>query len=254
MKFRVLGCSGAEFPGHNPPGFLIDEEVLFDAGSLTNVLDQDDQWKIKHIFITHAHLDHIRGIPFLADNIIIKNKKHSFNLISIPPVLKTISKNLLNNSIWPDFSMLPDHKNPIIKYVELKEGAAVKFNNYEVTAYHVNHSVPSVGYLIGHDKRLLFYTGDTGPTTQTWKKIGDRLLNALIIEVSFPSKMKDLAVLTGHLTPALLNLELAKLKNYPEKIYITHPKPQYLRAIKTELDKLKIKNVRLLSDGELISV
>ena len=75
MKLKVIGCSGAEFPGHNSPGFLLDEEILFDAGSLTNVLNEREQYKIRNIFITHAHLDHIRSIPFLADNIIVGKKK-----------------------------------------------------------------------------------------------------------------------------------------------------------------------------------
>ncbi len=30
----------------------------------------------QNIFITHAHLDHIRGIPALADIIIVKNLRH----------------------------------------------------------------------------------------------------------------------------------------------------------------------------------
>lgn len=70
MKIKVLGCSGSAFPGHNPPSFLLEGTILFDAGSLTNVLDESDQLKIEHIFITHSHLDHVTGIPFLADNII----------------------------------------------------------------------------------------------------------------------------------------------------------------------------------------
>lgn len=81
MEIRVLGCSGGEFPGSNAPAFLLDDEILFDAGSLTNVLDEQSQMKIKHIFITHAHLDHIRGIPFLADNIVTNNIDHRVNVL-----------------------------------------------------------------------------------------------------------------------------------------------------------------------------
>ena len=79
MKIRVIGCSGAELPGHNAPGFLLDDEIIFDAGSITSVLTAKEQLRIKHIFITHAHLDHIRSIPFLADNIIIKNRSSEIN-------------------------------------------------------------------------------------------------------------------------------------------------------------------------------
>jgi len=72
MKLRVLGSAGAEFPDFRPPAFLIDDSLLLDAGTISAVLTEEEQWQIRSIFITHAHLDHIRGIPALADNIIIK--------------------------------------------------------------------------------------------------------------------------------------------------------------------------------------
>lgn len=255
MKIKVLGCSGAEFPGHNPPGFLLDEKILFDAGSLANVLDRKDQSKIKDIFITHAHLDHIRDISSLADNIIVEKRKQRVRIISMASVIKTIRKNLLNGSMWPDFTMIPDYENAVLRYLELKDSETIKINNYKITPYTVRHSVPAVGYLVesANDKRF-FYTGDTGPTDTTWKKIGDRKLDCLIIETSFPNKMRDLAKTTGHMTPQLLKEELLKLRKTPDRIYITHPKPQHLKAIKAELQKLKINNLSLLKDGQTISI
>jgi cAMP phosphodiesterase len=255
MLIKVLGCSGAEFPGHNPPGFLLDGIVLFDAGSLTNVLDLRAQSRIKDIFITHAHLDHIRDISFLADNIIVEKRKQRVNIISIPPVLRTIKKHLLNDSLWPDFTIIPDYENAVLKYSELKEGKHIRINSYSITAYKVHHSVPAVGYLVedSHDRRF-FYTGDTGPTDATWKKLGNKKLHGLIIEASFPNKLGELAKITGHLTPQLLKEELLKMKQMPEHIYVTHPKPQHLKTIKAELDRLKINNLRVLKDGETIKI
>lgn len=255
MKIKVLGCSGAEFPGHNPPGFLLDNEILFDAGSLTNVLDENAQAKIKYIFITHAHLDHIRGISFLADNIIVARRRQRVNIISIPHVIKTIKKNLLNDSLWPDFTMIPNYENAVLRYGELKSGMPIRINDYKITAYSVTHSVPSVGYLVEDaNNRRFFYTGDTGPTDSTWKKIGDKKIHCLIIEVSFPNKMREMAILTGHLTPQLLKEELLKMRHMPERILITHLKPQHFKAIKSELERLKIKNLKLLKDGKTINV
>jgi ribonuclease BN (tRNA processing enzyme) len=57
MRLRVLGSSGAELPGHRLPSFLLNGKILFDAGSLTNVLSAKDLLEIEHIFITHTHLD-----------------------------------------------------------------------------------------------------------------------------------------------------------------------------------------------------
>ncbi|HET6516420.1 MAG TPA: 3',5'-cyclic-nucleotide phosphodiesterase [Thermodesulfovibrionales bacterium] len=255
MKLRVLGSSGAEFPGHNPPGFLLSGRILFDAGSLTNVLGEKEQLRIKNIFITHAHLDHIKGIPFLADNIITKNHNRSVNVMSILPVIKTIKRDLFNSSVWPDFTVIPDPCNAIITLVEVKEGSPVLVDDYTVTPYKVNHSVPAVGYLVEDSrKRLFFYTGDTGPTDRTWKKIGNRRINVLIIEVSFPNRMKEMALVARHMTPELLKEELSKLSHMPEMVCVTHPKPQYFETIRKELAALGIGNLRLLKDGEIITI
>jgi cAMP phosphodiesterase len=255
MKIEVLGCSGAEFPGHNPPGFLLDDAILFDAGSLTNVLNGNRQQRIRHIFITHAHLDHIRGIPFLADNLLIRNKGYKVNIISIPQVIKTIKKNLLNGYVWPDFTIIPSPKNGVLQFVQMRDGKSIEVNGFCITPYRVNHSVPAVGYLVEnrHGKRF-FYTGDTGPTDGTWKKIGNRQIHCMIIEVSFPNRMKETALMTGHLTGNLLKEEISKMQLMPERIFITHPKPQYFRTIRTELDSLGMKNLDLLRDGQTIRI
>lgn len=222
MKIKVLGCSGSEFPGRNPSGFLLDSKILFDAGSLAKALDIKDQLKVENIFITHAHLDHVIGIPFLLDNITVGNIWHRVNIISIPPVVKTVKKNILNNSIWPDFTVIPNTHNGIVSFIELKEGQSMKINGCTITPYKVHHSVPAVGYLVeDEEKRRFFYTGDTGPTSFTWKRLGDKQVHCLIIEVSFPNRMEEIAMKSGHLTPQLLKKEFLKMKRLQKK-YISH--------------------------------
>src|SRR5208283_1169187 len=253
MKIRVLGCSGAEVPGHNPPGFLLNDHILFDAGSLTNVLDMKKQLMIRHIFITHAHLDHIRSIPFLVDNIITHGKSNKVNVISTAPVIKTIQRDLFNSSIWPDFTVIPDPCNAALALVEVKEGKPLQIYSYTITPYKVNHSVPAVGYLVEDErKKHFFYTGDMGSSARTWKKLGNVRIDCLIIETSFPNAMEEMANVSGHLTPNLLRQELSMMTRMPKRIYITHPKPQYMATIKRELEKIKVNNIRLLKEGETI--
>ncbi len=255
MKIKVIGCSGAEFPGHNTSCFLLGDEILFDAGSITNVLDEKAQLKIKYIFITHAHLDHIRSIPFLADNIIVGHIKHKVKIMSISHVLKTIKSHLLNSAMWPDFTIIPHPDNAILSLIELKNARSVKIKDYAITPYKVNHTVPAVGYLVEYKKkRRFFYTGDTGPIRETWKKIGNKKIHCLIVDVSLPNSMEMMAIKTGHLTPNLLRQELSKIQQMPGNIYITHTKPQHFKVIEEELERLKIKNIKLLSDGDTIRI
>jgi ribonuclease BN (tRNA processing enzyme) len=255
VRIKVLGCSGAEFPGHNPPSFLLDESLVFDAGSLTSVLSERAQLRVKHIFVTHAHLDHVRDITFLADNIIVSGRQQQVSIISIPSVLETIRLNVLNDKIWPDFTIIPNYKSAVLGYRAVQAGKALKVNGYRVTPIPVVHSVPAVGYLVeDHDGKSFFYTGDTGPTPDTWKRLGKRQLDVLIIETSFPNKLTDLAVKTGHLTANLLREELLSMKELPKRIFITHPKPQYLKRIKAEIKKLGFRNLSVLKDGQAIRI
>jgi len=255
MKIKVLGASGAEFPGHNPPSLLLNDRILFDAGSLTHVLDLKDQLKIRDIFITHAHLDHITGIPFLAENVVFAKKKLPIRILSIPPVVRAIQRHILNGFIWPNFSTIPNSRHPILDLIKLRTGQPIRIGGYSVTPYAVNHSVPAVGYLVENKgKRRFFYTGDTGPSETVWKTLGETQLHCLIIEVSFPNRMRKIAIKTGHLTPRLLKRELSKIKRMPERVLITHLKPKYSRAIKTELQGLRIKNLKLLRDAETIKI
>jgi ribonuclease BN (tRNA processing enzyme) len=256
MKIRVLGCSGAEFPGSNAPSFLVDDEIVLDAGSVTNVLDEEAQFRVRHIFITHAHLDHIRGIPFLADNIITSGRTHQVALYSLGMVTRTIRRHLFNSAVWPDFTMIPHPDKGIVKIVNLREGKAVILHNtYKITPYRVSHTVPAVGYLVEDKKGMrLFYTGDTGPTRETWKKMRDRPLDCLIIDISFPNGMEALAVRTGHLTPRLLGEELTHMPRRPDAVYVTHPKPRYIRQIDADIRGLKLDNITLLKDGDVITL
>jgi ribonuclease BN (tRNA processing enzyme) len=249
VKLKVIGSSGGEFPGHNLSAFLIDDKMLLDAGTIGAVLNEPSQWKIRTILITHAHLDHIKGIPFLADNLVIKNKAHSVTIISMQSVLTALKKNLLNNRIWPDFTIISAASRPVLLLKAVLPEKPLEIHGYTITAYKVNHSVPAVGYIIEdpEGKRLL-YSGDTGPTEALWKAAQN--INCAIIEVSFPNNMKHMAMKTGHLTPELFMREVKKMECLPEKIFITHPKPLYLKQIRHEIKGLPLKHVTFIKDGK----
>ncbi len=253
MKLRVLGCSGAEFPGYNSPAFLIDSKVLLDAGTIGASLSEAEQWDVKDILITHSHLDHIKGIPFLADNIIIKNKRHSITLFGIKETLAALRENLLNDRLWPDFTKISAAIAPVIKLRNVSVNRAFRVGGYTVKACPVSHTVPAVGYTIRDPRgKVLLYTGDTGPTHEIWDRAPG--IDAVIIEVSFPNRLEALAKKTGHLTAGLLAGELGKMKDFRGRVLVTHPKPQYIDQIEKEIYQTGIRNIELLRDGNIYEI
>jgi ribonuclease BN (tRNA processing enzyme) len=248
MKLRVLGSAGAEFPNFRPPAFLIDDQLLLDAGTIGSVLTEEEQWALQNIFVTHSHLDHIRAIPALADNIIIKNLRHTVTVYSIPDVISAMREHMFNNIIWPDFSVIPSPDSPVITFETIDTGVDYSVSDYRIRAIPVNHTVPAVGYRVCKGSTTLVYTGDTGPTEEIWQYVSG--IDALIVEVSFPNSMEPMALMTKHLTCSLLSVELEKIAGLPKRIFITHPKPQYYDIIRSEIESLGLREIELLHDGD----
>jgi ribonuclease BN (tRNA processing enzyme) len=255
MKIHVLGSSCSESPDSKLSSLLIDNEMLLDAGTIVSVLNEDQQNKIQNILITHAHLDHVKDLPFFLDNIFLSNNHHNVNVVSIPEVIKALNEYLMNDIIWPDFSKIPDTKNPVMRFKYIRPGIPLEINGYTITTFEVIHTVPSVGYLI-EDKqgKSLLYISDTGPGPRIWELLKEQTIDAMIIETSFPNNFESLAIKTGHLTPKLLDEELKKIKHLPEIIYITHCKLRYRNDILKDVQMMDFKNSRLLTDGDIIEI
>lgn len=251
MKVRVLGCHGSELQDDQTTAFLINDSLLLDAGTVTSVLTLDEQKKIRSVLVTHSHLDHTKDILFLADNVVGGNNT-PIEVISVPKVLKILKFHLLNDKIWPDFTILPTAEEPILRFRSIKTGKDMSINGLTVKAISVNHTVEAVGYIIRDETSSILYTGDTGPTDKIWKE-ANKLSNlkAVIVETSFPNYLHALADMSGHLTPFMLKDQLNKLKVLDLSILIFHMKPQYLPELENEIAALGNPNIIILKQGKV---
>ena len=91
IQFRVLGCAGGKAPGCQLTSFLINEELLLEGGSAASGLTIEEQAKLTGVLVSHAHLDHIAELPYLADNI-FGLRDDSLKIIGARDVLEQISK------------------------------------------------------------------------------------------------------------------------------------------------------------------
>jgi ribonuclease BN (tRNA processing enzyme) len=255
MKIRVLGCHGSQLPNYNTTSFLIGKNVLVDAGTVTTVLSLPEQLKIDYIFITHAHLDHVRDIMFIADNAYHQRRKSPITVVSTKGIIDTIHRHLFNNVIWPDFSRIPDAKNPLLKFHAISPGKKQKIGDLQVRAIDLHHVVETVGYVLESGDRSVLFLGDTGPTEEAWR-VAERTkgLKAIFVETSLPGDMSHIADLTGHLTPLSLEIELKKLKGVKPSIYLYHMKPSYHEIIRKEIAAIKDRKIHIIEDGQIINI
>jgi ribonuclease BN (tRNA processing enzyme) len=240
MKIRVLGAyggHGADGVGPRPAAFLVDDRVLVDAGSVTSALGVSEQLPIEHALLSHAHLDHIAGLAFLAESLSFETERHSVTVASVEPVVTAVRTGIFNNVIWPDFAQIPAD-SPVLGYRHLAEAREQRVGDLWVTPVAVTHSVPAYGFIVRDGNVGFVYTGDTGPTTALWQAVrGVTGLRAVIIECAFPNRLAHIAKLSCHMTPALIERELEKMP--PDvPVWVFHLKPSFYEEIAGELARI----------------
>lgn len=255
MKIRILGCHGGELKHQGTCGFLINDSLLLDAGTVCSALNLSEQSKIRHVLISHTHVDHIKSLPLLADNFIGDRRRSPIVILSLSPVIASLKRNLFNNRIWPDFTKIPRTRRPYFRLKAIRKGEAIAVGDLTVRAFAVNHTIPCAGFILQDKNGSLLYSGDTHVTEGIWKAAAKTpRLNAALIETSFPDRLGPLAVRSRHLTPRLLAQEFGKIGRPDLPLYIYHMKPRFRREIAREVGKLRIARVTMLNEGMVLTV
>ena len=237
MKIKVLGCSGGIGGALRTTSFLVDDDILIDAGSGVGDLSIEQLVGIDHVFITHSHLDHITSLPFLLDTV-MGMRPHPVTVYAIADTLKVLREHIFNWKVWPDFNVIPDPSQPFLQYKEIKLGETVELGSRKISALPANHVVPAVGYQLDSGKSSLVFSGDTTSCEAFWQQVNKvDNLRYLIIETAFSNAEIELAKISKHLCPSMLVDELNKLSQSAE-IYITHLKPGEGEIIMQEIGRL----------------
>lgn len=234
MKLRVLGCSGGIGKGLRTTSFLVDDDMLIDAGSGVGDLSLDELRAIDHIFLTHAHLDHITSIPFLVDTVGFL-RSAPITVHALPEVLDALQKHVFNWTIWPDFLHINNGEKPLLAFSPLRLGETFESLGRRISPIHAEHVVPAVGYHLDSGQGSLVFSGDTTCNDELWKAVNAvPALRYLIIETAFSNRDEKLARVSKHLCPTLLAGELAKMRVTPE-VFITHLKPAEISVTMDEV-------------------
>ncbi len=237
MKVRVLGCSGGIGGRHlRTSSFLLDHDILVDAGTGVADLSIAELAQIDHVFLTHSHLDHIACLPLLIDTVADRRTK-PLMVYATGATIEILHSHIFNWAIWPDFSEIPDVQNPLLRFQEIVIDAPVDMGlGRSLTAIPANHTIPAVGYVMDSGKASLVFSGDTAACPQLWERV-NRLpqLRHLIIECAFSNREVRLAETSRHLYPSALAQELTYLQRDVE-LFITHLKPGQVELTMLEIE------------------
>lgn len=249
MLVRIIGGHGGVSPGFKATSYLIDGKLLIDAGSVASGIQIQEQSNIDHILISHAHLDHISDLAFLADNC-FGMKGRPFNIYANAPVREAIKTHLLNDIIWPDFTMLPSQENPTLRFFDVTPGVVLNLGDYRILPVPVNHSTGALGFIIERKNATVVFTQDTGPTEEIWEYAKQvKNLKAIFSEVSFPNEMSKVAHDSQHHTPSSMKEEIKKMpKDVP--IFLGHLKPNFQSQLFKEIEEIGDERITILGSSD----
>jgi ribonuclease BN (tRNA processing enzyme) len=235
MHIRVLGCSGSVAAGCRTTAFLLDDDVLIDAGTGIGDLSLDELARIDDILLSHSHLDHVLGVPLLADSVMRRRAGLApIRVHALPETLQALRTHVFNGQIWPDFTRLPRPEQPILDLRPLQIGQVLNFGQRQIEVLPARHTVPAVGFAVLATAGAWVFTGDTGPNPDLWQRLRGLQVRHLVIETAFSDDEERLAQVSGHLHPRALAHELAQLAQ-PAQVYITHIKPGEMAAVMGEI-------------------
>ncbi len=270
MKVRVLGCSGSIAQGSRTTSFLLDHDVLIDAGTGVGDLTLDEMAQVEHILVSHSHLDHILSIGLLADSVLRRRRgKPPIRVHALEPTMAALRMHIFNGAIWPDFSRLPTVEEPVLEFRTFKVGHTLDVGHgRRVEALPARHTVPAVGFAVRRANAsdvdtpainadaangAWVFSGDTGPNDALWAWIAKNPTAHLVVETAFSDDEAYIAKLSQHLCPSMLASELAKLPAdvAPMNIHITHIKPGETDAVMRQVQALGSRHtLRALQAGD----
>jgi ribonuclease J len=204
---------GLMFPGEQMYGI---DYVIPDISPL-----HGKEKKIKGVIVTHAHLDHFGGVPYLLPK------------LGNPPIFGSEFTMRLVQKRQTDF---PQYAKPTVKIVDI--GKPFKLGELTIEPFHVNHSVPKAfGVVVSSPAGSIAFTGDfkfdTNPVNDQpadekhLQKLGEKGISVLYSDSTG-------AEADGH------SLSESTVETNLEKLFDDHPQQRIIAAtFSSMIDRLQ---------------
>lgn len=239
MRLTIVdGSENAARHQANLISYVVDEHLAFDAGAL-GLMPLVEQKKLSTIFLSHSHIDHIATLPLLIDNVYTPTPE-CIRLYANSATIADLRRYVFNDRIWPDVFRLSERASPFVEVCTIEHGQTVVIGNKRVTAFDVQHTIPTLGYLVEDDATAIALVADTAACDAIWRFLSPvERLRAVFLEISFPNAQQWLADVSQHLTPRDFLAETRKLQRDVEW-FVTHMKPNCAVQIVAEVAALEL--------------
>lgn len=250
MKIRQLGSTNAavEIRQHLTT-FIINDTVAIDAGCLGLLAPVALQQQIKHVLISHSHLDHVATLPLFLDNVFQPNNEAP-TICASRDVWYCLKNDILNERLWPDLSRIGSEEFRFFNEQVLESEVSIQVDGLTITPVSVDHTVPTLGFLIEDQRSAVVIPSDTCPTQRIWElanRPGFReKLRLVFLECSFPDNYEWLAIKSKHLCSRLFAAEIAKIREEsPFQAVAVHLKAMMDEPIRNELQALQLPQLSI---------
>ena len=250
VKFRI--CQSSAEPNNYQllASYLVNDVVAIDAGCLGFSESLEAQRRIRHLFLSHSHLDHIASLPMFVEHVCLADTPDEpLTIYGNQHVLDVLRRHIFNDQVWPNMIRLAGDES--LHLAVLRDGDTIEVDGVHVTAVALDHVVPTFAFLIREPTAAVAIVTDTAPTDRIWTVLHQTPnLNAVFLEASFPDSMTDLAQKAHHLTTALFVDEIAKLGR-AVPIVAVHIKAAFAQQTIAELRARTIPNLQLGEPGKV---
>ena len=219
MKIEFLGTAGyhPNFQRHTSCSYVSeiesapDDGILLDAGTGLFRLIGRPLPKTLHIFLSHAHLDHVSGLTYLLN--LLWERDTKVVLYGDQHTVDVVTNDLFDSPLFP----LP-FAHPT---VAIEPGKAFEVCGAQVSTFLLTHPGGSLAYRFDWPGKSLAYVTDTAGDGRYIDFV--RGVDLLVHERNFSDSLHEIAALSGHCTSeqVLRVVREAGVKN----IALTHFNP-----------------------------
>jgi ribonuclease BN (tRNA processing enzyme) len=247
MKVILIpSCVSGSYPDHFQylSTTILNDTIALDAGCVGFFRSAQEQVQVRHVLLSHTHMDHVASLPIFVENA-YEGTNDPVTIHASTPVLEGLQRDMFNDRVWPDFIALSRGPTKFLAIRPFEAGQTIDLEGLRITAVLLNHVVPTVGYLVADGRSVVAFVSDTGPTDAIWQHINAMPnLKAVFVEATFPTRMSWLADVSKHLTPTTLAGELRKLSR-PVRVIVVHIKARFRAEVVQELHDLNLPNLEI---------